>query len=228
MSYMKHVDTVTLVDRGNYTDKPEFAQVTADIEGAIAAIVHPIGTDKFIINDQQVWKKDSSKKNGGSWKWYMNGVLPIKNGFTSYLSERGWEMEYRDSAKAGEAVPGAFDCHYTFPDTDLLPFAVEWETGNISSSHRAINRLAVGIRNGNISGGFLVLPTGAMKKLLTDRIGNSPELAPYIDLWRGEFTRLTDKPFFLGFMTVEHDGTSADVPYIPKGDDGRAKTMILR
>lgn len=207
---VKLVETIELIDHAGYSETPEFAHVIGDIKNAVAAVVHPAGSDKFTINPGQL-----------DGKWHGNGVVPIKDGFISYLSDCGWEMEYRPAARQGEATPGAFDCHYTFNGSDVRPFAVEWETGNISSSHRAINRIAVGIMNENISGGVLVVPSGAMKKIITDRIGNSPELEPYAKLW-GQFKELTDKPYYLGIVVVEHDAESPDVPFIPKGTDGRA------
>ncbi|MGA1841038.1 MAG: hypothetical protein ACMUIU_10470 [bacterium] len=38
-------------------------------------------------------------------------------------------------------------------------FCVEWETGNISSSHRAINKMALGIIRDILIGGILIVPT---------------------------------------------------------------------
>jgi hypothetical protein len=66
----------------------------------------------------------------------------------------------------------------TFQVKDRL-FCVEWETGNISSSHRAINKMALGILKDILIGGVLILPTRKMYSYLTDRVGNFPELAPY-------------------------------------------------
>jgi hypothetical protein len=217
---MKLVSSIVLVDHDGYSQTQEFELVSRDIENAIAAVVNPPGNDRFTINADPIESETASGKI--KQIWHMNGVLPIKQGFTSYLFERGWVLEFRNTSKNGEATPGAFDCHYTFPDSDTLPFAVEWETGNVSSSHRAINRLAVGIRNGNISGGILVLPTGAMKKIITDRIGNSPELGPYLGLWSDSFDRLAPTPYYLGIIDVEQDDESSEVPYISKGTDGRA------
>lgn len=207
---MKLLEQITLVDHGGFSSTPEYQQVMCDVKGAVAAVVNPPGSDRFTINP--------TRRDG---KWHGNGVVPIKKGFTSYLSECGWELEVRSASKNGEARPGAFDCHYTFQDSSVHPFAVEWETGNISSSHRAINRLAVGVQNSNTSGGLLVVPSGAMKSWITDRIGNAPELRPYIPLWE-EFDRLSDEPYYLGIVVIEHDDTDPLVPFIAKGTDGRS------
>ncbi|MDI6824861.1 MAG: hypothetical protein QME93_08350 [Bacillota bacterium] len=97
-------------------------------------------------------------------------------------------------------------------------FCVERETGNISSSHRAMNKMALGILRGLMAGGILILPTRQMYKYLTDRVGNFPELEPYFPLWQS--LRVTRG--FLAVIAVEHDGVSKDVPRIPKGTNGRA------
>ena len=36
----------------------------------------------------------------------------------------------------------------------LAPFAVEWETGNIASSHRAMNKMALALKQVRIAGGI--------------------------------------------------------------------------
>ena len=97
-------------------------------------------------------------------------------------------------------------------------FMVEWETGNISSSHRAMNKLAIGLVDGAVSAGVLVLPTKNFAKYLTDRIGNTYDLQPYFQLW----SNVVVKRGYLGVIAVEHDAASLKVDPIRKGTDGRA------
>lgn len=115
----------------------------------------------------------------GKGRGQGNGVK-IKDGFIESLRRRGWEFEYK-----------RFDCRYSFSENVPAPFVVEWETGNISSSHRAINRIALALN----SGGVLVLPSRMMYVYLTGRIGNSAELAPYKELWR-RWNELSDFGYF--------------------------------
>ena len=96
--------------------------------------------------------------------------------------------------------------------------AFEWETGNISSSHRALNKLFLTMQETTTIGSFLVVPSNRLKVFLTDRIGNIGELAPYFGLWRD----LTGISVRLRIIVVEHDAESVEVPKIPKGTDGRA------
>lgn len=95
---------------------------------------------------------------------------------------------------------------------------LEWETGNISSSHRSVNRLLRGLSDGVLLGGILIVPSRSLYHYLTDRVGNIDELRPYIPLWR----RYPLSRGVLAFVIVEHDGTDPAVPRIPKGTDGRA------
>ena len=211
---MKITNWDTLVDEGGYSQTAEFAQAEADLEAAITGVVWPVGAVDFAIYPE------SGKKRGEG-----NGVVPIKNGFARSIVARGWELE-KNAPREGSVTetikgsrPGAFDAHLTFDDSEMAPFVAEWETGNISSSHRAINRIALGIKSGYISGGILILPSSKLAPFLTDRIGNEPELQPYRQLWAD--WRLAPLSYF-AIVAVEHDRTSTDVLRLPKGKDGRA------
>ena len=61
--------------------------------------------------------------------------------------------------------------------------AFEWETGNIASSHRSINKIYLGFHIGAIAGGVLALSSNRLYPYLTDRIGNIGELERYFPLW---------------------------------------------
>lgn len=213
---VKIVSWEPLVDSGGYSRTTSFQTVVEQISQAVSETVWPPGSDKFTI------RPESGKKRGMG-----NGVRPIKAGFVSTLKSFGWSLE-EPAPRAKTTVesvmkgsrPGAFDCHYRFPHESLSPFVVEWETGNVSSSHRALNRIGLGILKGYISGGVLIVPSGKLYPYLTDRIGNEPELRPYHPLWR-EWT-FSEKTY-LAIIAVEHDEESLDVARIPKGTDGRAE-----
>lgn len=213
---MKIVAWDHIADQGGYSKTPAFARARVDLEAAIAEVVWPVGSSDFAIFPE------SGKKSGEG-----NGVVPIKAGFAAAIGARGWELEKKapKAANVEDAIikgsrPGAFDAHLTFDGDGPLPFVAEWETGNISSSHRAINRILLGIRLGYVSGGVLILPSRKLAPYLTDRIGNEPELYPYRSLWSE--TSLAPLSYF-GMVVIEHDRTSLDVPRIPKGTDGRAR-----
>jgi hypothetical protein len=118
-------------------------------------------------------------------------------------------------ALAQSAGPGPIDAVKELDNGRL--FAVEWETGNISSSHRALNKLLVGLQERVLDGGALILPTRALYKYLTDRVGNYEELEPYFSVW--------DRPDVQGVLVViavQYDELRNNVPRIRKGTDGRA------
>jgi hypothetical protein len=186
-----------LIDNG-FSKTDEFKSVEQHIRDGISRITWPEGSKTFAIYPQ------SGKKRGEG-----NGVTPIKDAFIAHLRDHGWVPER-----------GRFDAHYTFPRSRVRPFVVEWETGNVSSSHRSINRMALGMLNGEVSGGALIVPSRSLYRFLTDRIGNSQELEPYHPLWKlwsqhREFG-------YLAIITVEHDLESWAVPRITKATDGRA------
>jgi len=209
-----HITDISASHAGGYSQTSPYIRAEEDVRAAIAAVAWPVGAADFTIYPE------SGKKRGEG-----NGVVPIKRGFTSELLKRGWTLEHKapksqEAEASGKgALPGAFDCHLDFADGSTAPFVVEWETGNISSSHRAINRIALGIFRGYVSGGLLVLPSARLAPFLTDRIGNEPELRPYHVVW-SNWSFPGDA--YLGIVAVEHDGVSRDVPRIPKGKDGRA------
>lgn len=96
---------------------------------------------------------------------------------------------------------------------------LEWETGNISSSHRSLNKMCLGLLQGAIKAGILVVPSRALYPYLTDRIGNIAELEPYFPVW----SATPCEEGILEIVVIEHDATSDTVPRIPKGTDGRAQ-----
>lgn len=114
------------------------------------------------------------------------------------------------------AKPGALDA---CKKAGEKLFVVEWETGNISSSHRALNKMALLLLNGHISAGILIVPNRKMYPYLTDRIGNYEELIPYFNLWKN----VNVEKGYLEIIPIEHDGISKLAPIIKKGTDGRAK-----
>lgn len=130
------------------------------------------------------------------------------------LAAKGWRLEHPFDVGAGRR-PGKFDAVF---ETKAGPFAFEWETGNISSSHRALNKMALGIIQEKLIGGTLVVPTRALYQYLTDRVGNYAELVPYFELWRS----IRCPNGILEIVAIEHDATSMSVPRIPKGTSGRA------
>lgn len=195
-----------LVNAGSFTATPIWRRIEQELREAIEAVVWPPGSKSFTVYPE---------RKG-------NGVKPIKDGFVAKLVEFGWKPEQKFPRGSGDEIaatePGKFDALLALDTYDLSPFVVEWETGNISSSHRAMNKMALALKLDRISGGVLVLPSERLYPYLTDRIGNYRELEPYLSL----YTDLKLDSGYLGVIVVEQDATSADVPKIQKGTDGWA------
>ena len=202
---MRLVKWETIVNKPNAAFQKVRARLFKDIKMAIDTVVWPPGAATFTIHAQ------SGKKRGQG-----NGVKPIKDAFVKLLEIRGWIPE-RDYPKVDPSLrpPGPFDAFFTLPS--ILPFVAEWETGNVSSSHRALNKIVMGMNDACITGGVLVLPTRKMAKYLTDRVGNFEEIEPYFRFWKKASTT-----GYLAVIAVEHDSESDKVPRISKGTDGRA------
>lgn len=201
---MKIVETHDVFSEGAFPQSEEWHSACIHVKDAIRITDWPHGSGKFTIYPQ------SGKKRGEG-----NGVVPIKKPCIEHLKQSGWLTEKLPPLDRGVMKPGDLDalfrCRRGF-------IGFEWETGNISSSHRAINKLLLTMQLGGLIGGFLVVPSDNLKPFLTDRIGNIGELRPYLPLW-------SSIPILEGVLrieVVEHDATSFDVPRIPKGTDGRA------
>ena len=202
---MKIVQEVMLLGCGRYADSREWKQARAKIHAAVEAVDWPPGTGKFLIYPE------SGKKRGEG-----NGVKPIKKGLLEELRRQGWKTEGPAKTITGKAV-GSFDAVLLAP---LGPIVLEWETGNISSSHRSLNKMAMLLSGGIIAAGILVVPSRSMYAYLTDRVGNISELEPYFDFWRAT----PCKEGILEIIVIEQDGKSMTVPRIPKGTDGRSRS----
>jgi hypothetical protein len=199
------VERYDLVASGEFPGSSTWADACWQVERAIAKVDWPHGSGQFTIYPQ------SGKRRGEG-----NGVVPIKVPCISALREAGWITEDLPQLPDSVLRPGDLDALLVTPEGNV---GFEWETGNISSSHRAINKLLLTLQWGGIRGGILVVPSEDLRQYLTDRIGNITELRCYFPLWRCI-------PFFdaaLRIIVVEHDAVSTSVPRIPKGTDGRAQ-----
>jgi hypothetical protein len=201
---MKIVRTEILLDAGGVGKSVEWTRRYEEICKAIKTIEWPPGSGSFTLYDE------SGKKRGMG-----NGVKPIKVACMSLLKvDFGWSLE--TGIKVGTTkLKGRVDATCSMCNGLL---AIEWETGNISSSHRALNKMCLGMLKGGLIGGVLILPTRDMYRYLTDRVGNIAEVEPYFPLW-GSVPIVAG---ILAVIVIEHDAVSRDVPRIPKGTDGRA------
>lgn len=196
---MKVVHKHYILRKGWLVESRNIDVIEQEIERAIVKIVWPEGADGFYL--------DPSSRQG-------NGVKPIKDACIMHLEGYGWQGQRRLRPK-GVAGTGPLDL---VRPTDRGLFAIEWETGNISSSHRAVNKMCLGILDNELAGGALVVPSNQLYPYLTDRVGNYRELQPYFSLWE----RLPFAEGVLLIVMIEQDGFRDGTPRIRKGTDGRA------
>jgi hypothetical protein len=195
---MQIIEKKFLFDYGDFSISPEFSQIMIEIESAIKSVTWG-HNEYFLINPVKLG----------------NGVTPIKKPFINFLKEKDWKTEYRLNYSTS-LKPGPLDA-VKFIDNEVI--ALEWETGNVSSSHRALNKLALGIINGKISVGVLIVPTKNFARFLTDRIGNWEELSSYFPL----YNNISLSNGSLIIIGINYDDVSLDSPIIPKGSDGNSK-----
>ena len=182
-------------------------QAYKEIGDSIKSIVTR-GRDHFIINN--------SEKN-------CNGVVPIKEPCyvkleDSYLWYREKPLTYlQEEMKKG----GPIDVYKEFSMGGQSPFRVglEFETGNIASAHRAMNKLKIGLLVDELDLAILIMPVKELCFFLTDRVSNYEELEPYFKL-------LDDRPFIVFGFDAEH--YSPNVPLLPKGKDGMSTRSIRK
>jgi len=245
---MKWIRTAIVFDKGELIDSPAWAKIHNGYRAAIKNLVHPSGTEKFTIRKKTRKMKDGKPTS----QWWRNGVTPIKEQFLERLKTDGWIPEepvslreyFKSLSQEDKDVQAILR---TFPDkkgfTETLRSSlgdfdffmktrsgfravIEWETGNISSSHRSLNKLCLCLMAGQMDVGVLIVPSRAMYEHLTDRVGNWNELAPYLPYWNRVGAALVKKGL-LAVTVVEHDRLTEDtsVPYISTKDDGGAASL---
>jgi hypothetical protein len=201
---MKIVREEKLIGCGKFAVSAEWGRARKKLHAAIKAVEWPTKSGRFTIYPE------SGKGRGKG-----NGVKPIKDGLMLDLKKQGWHTE-RIVDFGAKRNPGKFDAML---ETDYGPVVLEWETGNISSSHRSLNKMALGIMRGKLAAGILIVPSHDFARYLTDRIGNIQELEPYLEFWQATPCKHGG---VLEIVVIEYDATSTTVPKITKMTDGRA------
>lgn len=200
---MKIARTQFLLQAGAFAASAEWETRYEEVCHAIRAVDWPPGSGAFTLYEE------SGKKRGEG-----NGVKPIKDACMTRLQKCGWALE-AEIGVASVRRMGRIDAACNIGKKLLC---LEWETGNISSTHRALNKMGVGLLKNVLIGGILILPTRKMYAYLTDRVGNYEEIEPYFPLWQS----LGISEGVLVVIAIEHEAVSRDVLRIPKGTDGRA------
>ena len=249
---MKFLRTIVVFDRGNLLDSTQWAAMHETYVNAIRGIVHPPGNDRFVIRKKtrkltasgaksNQWIRNgvvpirdqflANLKDAGWQTESPAGLITgspalqrvqerMEDPLKDYPSNRDFRLDDQDWGDIFHEKVGDFDFF-----TELeggIRCAIEWETGNISSSHRSMNKLCLVMLAGLITMGVLVLPSRLLYSHLTDRIGNWMELSPYLPLWCRMGREMEQG--LLAVTVVEHDELTDDpaIPFISQRKDGRS------
>lgn len=196
---MKIVKSHYIINKNNAAEDETWKKALTAILNAVDAIKWPEGANDFVILPET----------------HANGVKPIKSDFVKSLKDEDFQAEQKVNMP-GELQPGNIDFMLK---TENGLVAIEWETGNISSVHRSINKLVNALSHNVIRYGVVLLASKKLYRFLTDRIGCYDEIEPYFGFW----AKYPCESGLLLIMAFEHDDVSLDVPPIPKGKDGNAK-----
>jgi len=229
---MKWLRTLVLFDKGQVISSKDWSRVHSSYVRAICSIDYPAGAGTLTL------RKKVKLPDG---KWKRNGVGYLRKRFLTFMRDtEGWKPEgnvdlgrdrhqppillYPSLESYREPITsefGGFDFITTGGQGTRI--AIEWETGNISSSHRSMNKLAIALSNGVVEIGVLIVPSRQLYEHLTDRIGNIGELSGYLSMWEGLKSGVSRG--LLAITVVEHDALSTDsaLPYLDMGNDGRAE-----
>lgn len=194
----------------------------------------------------QVW-------NNPKERVLRNGVVPLKLLFRQRLKDAGWNSEeplslrpyfekiranktlaqvFRYPERPAEAIQdplheGVGDFDFWLQSTEGFRTVIEWETGNISSSHRSLNKICLALMGELIDAAVVIVPSNNLNVHLTDRVGNIRELQPYFYFWSAFGLSLARG--LLAVVVVEQDGLIKSVDerdFIPRGDDGNAFRVV--
>lgn len=229
---MKWLRTIIVFDQGNIVSSSDWSAFHDSYAACIKAIDHPRGTGKFTLREKLALPDGQWVRNGvpylrseflnhmvGSTMWRAEGMVGLEK--TRDQPVMKLYPSLQDHREEITSNFGGFDFVTTGPQGTRI--AIEWETGNISSSHRSMNKLAIALSSSIIDVGVLIVPSRALYEHLTDRIGNIGELSGYLALWEG--LKTTVKRGLLAITVVEHDELSVDpkIPHLRAGADGRAR-----
>lgn len=229
---MKWLRTLILFDQGDVISSNDWQRLHQSYVRSIESIDFPEGSGSLTL-------KRKVRDSDGQWR--RNGVNYLKSRFINHIiGQEKWQAEgLVELARDRDQPPirlypslefyrepvtsdfGGFD--FVSKGDEGHRIAIEWETGNISSSHRSMNKLAIALANGIVDIGVLIVPSRALYEHLTDRIGNISELSGYLSMWEG--LKATVDRGLLAITVVEQDALTNDTafPYLPRGNDGRAK-----
>jgi hypothetical protein len=228
---MKWLRTLIIFDRGNVISSSDWKTIHESYTRSIHSIDFPEGSGKLKL------RRKTRRPDG---QWERNGVGYLRSRFISHMTTvEGWRKEtgfdvgknrtppeirlYPSRKPYREPITSDFGNFDFVTMSGRTHVAIEWETGNISSSHRSMNKLALALGSGKVQAGVLIVPSRSLYEHLTDRVGNIGELSGYLSMWKDLEARVARG--LLAITVVEHDELTDDprFSYLRMGNDGRAR-----
>jgi len=228
---MKWLRTLIIFDRGNLIKSSDWKKIHKSYTRSIQSIDFPEGSGKLKL--RRKFRREDRQ-------WERNGVPYLRKRFITHMTTiEGWRREvgfdlgknqtpptvrlYPSCKDYQEPITSKFGNFDFVTMSGKTHVAIEWETGNISSSHRSMNKLAIALGSGKICAGVLIVPSRDLYEHLTDRIGNIGELSGYLAMWKDLEARV--ERGLLALTVVEHDELTdaPEFPYLGMGNDGRAR-----
>ena len=166
---MKWLRTLVLFDQGDVVSSADWADIHTAYVRSIERIDNPRGSGQLVLRRKT---QDSKSK-----QWNRNGVGYLRSRFLEHMvNDEGWQAEaevdlqhlqqqpelrlYPSLEPYAEPITSAFGAFDFVTTTESgLRVAIEWETGNISSSHRSLNKLSIVLATNKIQAGVLILPS---------------------------------------------------------------------
>jgi hypothetical protein len=177
------------------TSCPYIQRTLHQLECGLQRMIHPSHASEFRLHPE--------KK--------ANGVVPIKKQFMNNMMEQEWNVEGLDT----DIQQYKFDVVKCIEESTFV--VCEWETGNISSSHRALNRIFKAISHNHVTAAVLILPDRDMYTYLTDRVGNYEELEPYFCIYTDLVKAYSLSPqHHIEVIGFQYDKLDTSVPVLPK------------
>ena len=154
-----------LFSEGSVVTSDDWRTVHESYVRSIRSIDHPAGSGTFTLRQ---------RVKIPSGKYRRNGVDYHKSSFRKHMvNVECWQDEgdigLRNVPPPPVILYPSMEEHYEKVTSDFGPIdlvttapngtrvAIEWETGNISSSHRSMNKLAIALEAGVVSAGVLIV-----------------------------------------------------------------------
>jgi restriction endonuclease BamHI len=151
---MKWLRTLVIFDRGNVIKSADWRRIHESYVRSIQSIDFPEGSGKLKL-------RRKTKRPDGQWD--RNGVIYLRNRFIQHMTtEEGWQKEFGFKLGKNQTPPTIQLYPSRKPHTEPITskfgnfdfvtmsgrthVAIEWETGNISSPHRSMNKLGLAPR----------------------------------------------------------------------------------